>query len=757
MPAEAHPLKQHKWRRRLMVGGLVALLVLGTLTWFLPYLLKRYVERHSEEWIGRKVTIGSIILDPFTRTFGLTDVVCLEPGSAERFVAWRRATVRWNIWAWWRQGAWLFSDVELRQPYVHIAQSGDRFNFSDLLELGASSPTDAADTTHTVFRMEGLVVTDGEVVYASDLLKEPMVARTLNAHCSRITSESSRMDFDLELGLRSGGSLKGGFMIDTDRKLYGVDAVLHGLDLAPLLPYARDLMDCRSLSGALDMDLDLVDSWSDTAALALRTTVGLTDLEVLDGDAHRLLALKSGVCSLDTLSARSALFRLRTLALDGAYARYELYADSTDNWSRAMRISAADTDSGAVQVEASESNVFVLLAGYIASLGREFMANEYNADSLVLSNGSIDFADHTPSRPFRYTVEGISLRSTRVTTDAPYATLSASAVLNGSGRITGDLSIEPREFKDMRVDLDVQQFALRDLDPYMRWYAAHPVEDGVLVYSGATTISGGLIDSKNHLHVDRMKLGRKTDEHAEGIPVLPLRLAVSLLKDTKGVIDLDVPVSGDLKDPSFKPWPIIWQVLKNLLLKAVSAPANLIARAVGGSEGDLGSVRFEPMQAVPGRSQVRTLQQLADALAAKQELAVQLIPLVDPAIEREELALFVARKMTLFGDRNDLTASDSARVLSLSPGDPSVIRYLDEYLPGTASRPLRERCLLLAGPNRIDTLQSDIEYARRENIMQWLLARNVPPARVEFREGTHEELATWKGSPGYRFVFDAAP
>lgn len=751
------PGRKDGWKRRWWILVLVLLLLLGIISWFLPYLLKRYVEQHSEEWIGRRVTIGSIILDPFSRTFGLTDVVCREPGSEERFVAWQKASVRWDLWAWWRHDAWRFHQVELRAPYVHVVQQGDRFNFSDLLELGASAPAEPADTTPVVFSMEDLMISDGEVMYASDLLKEPMVAEAVQVRCSRITSETGRMDLDLDLRLRSGGSVTGAFMIDTDRELYGIDARLRGLDLEPLLPYAQDLLDCRSLTGMLDVDLDLIDSWTDTSALALRTTIDLNDLELQDGASRKLLGLKNGHCSLDTLSARSALFHLRNLSLDGAYARYESFADSTDNWTRALRSAGAVVDSGTVQLSVSESNVFLLLADYIAMLGREFIANEYNADSLSLTDGTIDLADHTMSRPFTYRIEGLGLRSTRVTTEQPTASMAVSALLNGSGIVTGDLVIDPREFKDMELALSVDRLALRDLDPYMRWYAAHPLMDGVLGYTSTTTIAAGRLDSKNHLRVDRMAIGKRTDDHAVGIPVLPLRLAVGLLKDPKGLIDLDVPVSGDLKDPNFKPWPIVWQVLKNLLLKAVAAPANLLARAVGGAEGDLEAVRFEPMQAVPARAQLHALQQLAAALAAKPGLAADLVPLVDSAAEREELALFVAKRMCLFGERTDLAAADTLRLLAFSPRDSSFTRFLDLRSPGTRALPLHERCASVAGAAEVNRLQSDIEYARREHIMQWLLARNVPAARVRFREGTRDELATWKGAPGYRFVFDAAP
>ena len=740
------------------MAGAVFVLLLAVLAFFAPYLLKRYVENHSEEWIGRKVTIGSIILNPFTRTFGLTNVTCREPKSEDRFVAWEKAALRWDLWALWNKGDWRFFNVELRKPYVHIAQNGELFNFSDLLEFaGDDKAPDPTDTVPLVFSMEDLVVSDGTVEYASDLMKAPISVLQLNASCTRITSASSRMDFDLDFALSTGGAANGSFMIDTEKELYGVAAALTALDLAPLLPYMQDIMDCSALNGSLDIALNLQDSWSDTTALALSTDIDLTGFELRDNAAKKLLAIGKAHCSLDTLTTKEALFKLRKLSVDGAYTRFEMYADSTDNWTRLLKVEeGAAGDGGSVELSASESNVFVMLADYIALLGKEFIANEYNADSVSFTNGTIDFVDNAPASPFKYTIGQLALHSSRVTTDQPTATMDCSALLNGSGLVVGDLVIDPMDFTDMTVTMAVEQLALRDLDPYFQWYAAHPVEDGVLAYNSSTSVRSGIIDSKNHLRVDRMRLGKKTDEHADGIYILPLRLAVGLLKDPKGVIELDVPVTGDLNDPTFKPWPIVWQVLKNLLLKAVSAPINLIARAVGGDQRDLEALRFETMQAVPASAQLKGIDGLARALAAKPDLAVDLIPLVDSLAEREDLAFFSARRMSLFPEGAVLSAADSARVLSASARDSSFLEFLNERSPTTALRPVRERCLAIAGEEAIAQQQSDIEYARRENTMQALLRSGVSPARVRFRNGTAEELATWKGVPGYRFIFDAA-
>lgn len=747
--------------RRVLFILLPALTVLLLLLAFLaPYLLKRYIEAHSEVWIGRKVTIGNIILNPFTGTFAVNGLTCSERGSEARFVAWQHASVKWDLWALWNNGHWRFHAIELVEPYVHVAQSGARFNFSDLLELGGDAPPDPADTVPTLFDLEDLRVVGGEVVYESDVLKAPVSAEGLNVLCNRISSESARMDFDLDFRLNTGGDVDGRFTIDTEKALYGIDALLAGIDLSGALPYLQDLLDCNALAGKLDLDLDLRDSWADTSALALRAALGIDGLEITDPAGERLAAIGSAQVRLDTLTARDHRFELRTVRIDSAFARYEMFKDSTDNWSRLMRAASttgpATTDSGSVAT-ASTSNVFVLLAEYISTLAKEFIANEYTADSLSFDHGSVAFVDHTMAQPFRYSIDHLSLLSTSVNTADSMAQLACSAQLNGTGTLTGALRIDPKTFRDFTAQATVQQLVLRDLDAYMQWYAAHPLEDGVLGYTGTTSVHNGHIDSGNAISIDRMKLGKKVDEHAEDITVLPLRLGVSLLKDRHGIIELDLPVSGDINDPEFKPWPIVWKVLKNLVLKAVSAPVNLVARAVDGIDpAELEVVRFAPLQTALGKPQRKSLEQLVKVLQAKPELKVSLIPVMDERANADALAIFRTKRLMLYGDGKALGASDTTALEALSVTDSSFVRFLDERSPATNGRAAAERCAAIVGATDVQQQVVANEQMRQQLVAQYLISVGLPPERASIRTGTPQETGTYMGNPGYRFVYEAA-
>ena len=757
-PEEKKPIKG-KWRKRLLWCLVTILVLLPVIAYFLPFLLKQYIEKHSVEWIDRKVTIASIVLNPFTFTYSVNGVSCTEPKSDEVFVSWEKIEVKSNLWKAFRSNQWRFRELRIVQPYFHITQSGDRFNFSDLLALGQSDTVkaDPTDTAQVVFSMEDIQLSNGRIVYAMDLLKEPAKVIDLNATCNRITSESARMDFDLSFTMAKGGNLKGGFMIDTDRSLYAIDAKLNQFGLAQLLPYLQDFMHTTALKGQVDLDLHLRDSWVADNALAARAKLGLNNVDITDGQGERLIGLKNASVRLDTLDAKSDNFDLRSILVDGLYSRFQMWPDGSQTWSKVLKLdSTTVAGDSSVTLVASSDNVFVMLADYIRMLGQDLVANEYNADSLAFTNCELDFEDFTPERPFRYKLTEMTVRSTRMNSEKGSVDFDASALLNGKGRMTSSFKFDPKDFKNVDATMQVDELILADLDAYGRWYSAFPLEAGTMSYTGTTGIHGGKINSSNHIQAQQMKVGKKTDAHDPDIFVLPLRLAVGLLKDVKGNIDLDVPVEGDLSDPKFKPWPIIWQVLKNLLVKAVTAPGRLLARAFGGGEtADLESVRFDPLQTSLKKDQRKALEQLAKGLEAKPDLMVALVPLVDVRAESEELAAFEVKKAFL-QLTSVLSAEDSARIIGFSTRDTAFVQYLDTRSPATVGQAERSRCMALIGEDEVKQRSKALEEQRQLAVKALLNGLGLSPKRFVLRPGTSEETKGMIGKPGYKFIFDAS-
>ncbi|HTY54416.1 MAG TPA: DUF748 domain-containing protein, partial [Candidatus Binataceae bacterium] len=171
-------------------------------------------------------------------------------------------------------------------------------------------------------------------------------------------------------------------------------------------------------------------------------------------------------------------------------------------------------------------------------------------------------------------------------------------------------------------------------------YTGYPIEKGTLTLDVHYLLDQGKLTAENHISIDQLTFGDKV-ENSTAIN-LPIRLAVALLKDQNGVIDLRLPVSGSLNDPQFSVGGVIWQVLRNLIVKAATSPFTLLASAVhgiaGGSGGaDLSYVEFKPGYATLSQDAQNKLASVAKALQARPGLSLRVVGRVDPNVDREGL------------------------------------------------------------------------------------------------------------------------
>lgn len=746
-------------RRWSIAAGLLLLVVLLTAALLFPYLLKRYIERNSEAWIGRRVTIGRIVLNPFTGVYAVSDFVCHEPQSEQVFVRFEKLGVKGSVVDGLMNDHWSFREAELREPYVHVAQAGDRFNFSDLLELGEGGEEGDPDTDTTIvaFSVVDIALTNGRVDYESDLLHSPVQLIDVNVTSTIITSASARMGFTVGCGMPDGTRLDGGFMIDTDSALYAVDARLREFDLTGSLPYLQDFFDAGHLAGKLDVDLHVRQSYTDSSELALSARMDLRGLELRDGRQEHLLGISHVSASLDTLLGDH--MEVGAVKVDGMDLHFALLADGTDNWTRLFKLIPDTTaaSNGAEVLDASESNYLVLLADYISYLGSTVTSGAHSAESIEVHNGRVLFEDHSIPRPLKYEITDIEMRAQRFTMESGSAPVTATATLNHVGKVRASADFDPKDLRNVDLHVTVDSLMMNHLDPYVHWYAAHPAVDGMVRYESWTSIRNGRIDSRNQLYIDRLKFGKRMDQHAPDIYVLPLRLAAGLLKDAKGVIKLDVPVKGDLNDPQFRVWPIVWQVLKNLVVKAVTAPAKMISRLFQGvDERDLEQVRFRELQTALEKPQVHGLNELTKALAARPELVVELVPLADSLAESGQLAFFMARTRFLYPNVGVIGGEDSLRVSRLSAQDSSFVRWLDGRSPGTKDLAAPERCRRVIGPDEVLRSWRELEVSRRERVTRALITAGTAQTRFRFAPASKAEMATYGGSPGYLFRYDAS-
>ena len=257
-----------------------------------------------------------------------------------------------------------------------------------------------------------------------------------------------------------------------------------------------------------------------------------------------------------------------------------------------------------------------------------------NVGSTKLVNGRIDFTDHFV-RP-NYSADLSELNGTL---GAFSSTGGGMAVIDLKGRAARTALLEiSGQFnptaKPLAMDIRARatDLELAPLSPYSGKYAGYVIERGKLSMDLAYQITPeGQLQAKNKVVVNQLTFGDRVD--SPDATSLPVRLAVSLLQDSRGVIDINLPISGSLNDPQFSVGSLILKVIGNLLTKAVTAPFSLL---FGSDETDFSQVTFKPGSVLLTDAGAADLDKVAKSLADKPSLKLTVTGSCDPDKEHDD-------------------------------------------------------------------------------------------------------------------------
>jgi uncharacterized protein involved in outer membrane biogenesis len=189
------------------------------------------------------------------------------------------------------------------------------------------------------------------------------------------------------------------------------------------------------------------------------------------------------------------------------------------------------------------------------------------------------------------------------------------------------------------ASLDVQanaaQVQMPPLTPYSAKYTGYPITAGTLSANVHYVLAVRRLTATNHLLLDQLTVGERVENSSARN--LPLRLAIAVLKDSQGRIDLKIPISGSLNDPQFDLGRIIWEALVNVIMKAAASPFSALASALGTEHQDLSYVEFAPGYSTLTENGHDKLGKLIAVLEQRTALKLQMAGRVDPLLDAQGL------------------------------------------------------------------------------------------------------------------------
>ena len=571
----------------------------------------------------------------------------------------------------------------------------------------AAAPPTASDTGSrpSAWKLSAPdLVVEGFRLSAEDRAVSPVAALTLaplNVHVTGYNnSPANTLDIALDMGVEPGGKIHGQAKVTP--RTTAVSAHLQAEDLALTLlqPYLTHYTSMTLLKGTLGAKLD-IERGAD-GALVVGGKTYIHDLRTID-NALKLDFIKWRDLRIADIRYRSAPASVRIGAVTALepYVRMVIAPDRSTNIKEvltpagARRAKQPEPAANTTPDQPQDEAAAVPARTERTSRGKGKSAVQtapapagpltpfpVSIGTVTLANGSANYADLWIKPSFAIGIQSLNGKISGLSSDPQSR---AKVQLDGKvdryapWKVAGEVNLlSAALFTDLTMSF--QDVDLTVVNPYSGHFVGYKIDKGKLSVDVHYKVEQRKLTASQHFVVDQLELGERV-ESPDAVHV-PLKIAVALLKDRNGVIDLDLPMSGSLDDPQFRIGPIIWKMFVNLLTKVATAPFALLGHMFGGGNEHLNVIEFAAGSAElekPAQDQVGSL---AKALQERPQLKLDVPMVSSDTIDRPALAAARVRNTLLArvaGTRAGRRHPDTAGEMALADPGKHFKLLLEEY------------------------------------------------------------------------------
>lgn len=470
--------------------------------------------------------------------------------------------------------------------------------------------------------LETFVIQSTAVVVRDESLEQVFtLSNSINGSINNISTDPNRrFPIDLNLGLSSGGniSLSGDVQAIPELDLSS-NVSITDLDLTVAQPYINEYVFSELQRGILAMDAELAATSSDP--FSFRGSLSLQDLSASDSQLNEtLVAFESLAIDAMNFSTAGNTFEISEIALQSLFARVIINEDGSSNIGRSLKTAQVEsTDDVAGNSESSLESGEPDSTPLAITVGR-----------VRIDDGAANFTDKNLPIVFNANIAKLSGTAEGFATNTVQATnINLEGEVDEFGLVRINSVLRPFAVTDQsEVQVSFNNISMPAMSPYVIKFAGREIIEGSVDLELYYDINNGELQANNQLVLSDLRLGEKV-EHPDAMD-LPLDLALALLKDSNGVIDLEVPITGDVNDPEFNFGPAIRRAMRNVLTNIVTAPFRLLGGLVGSGDDSLDRIRFLPGRADIAAPEREVLIKLKEALQLRPQLVLDIPPVTAP-------------------------------------------------------------------------------------------------------------------------------
>ena len=595
--------------------ALLALIVLALLV--LPNIAKEYVINNSKELIGRQVYMDKLAINYFNGKVSVYDFKMFEPNEKDAFISFDTLVLNTVPYKY------LFNVGALDQFYldglvINISKKDSVFNFDDLVALHmAKDSTESTPQANGTFKyiLNNLELKRANLNFYDGNIDQTTSIDDFSFFVPHIYwDQENQSNADLKFNIADGGRITSNFHMQPKTGEFDAEITVAGLQLRSFYKYAAQYAHINAMDGAFGSTIKINGNIHSPKDIRIASEATLENFELRDQKDQIFMASKKIDCIIPEIDLDKKSILVRSLDIDSPYINFEL--DSISN--NYARIFDVQDESNANNAEDASESRFP----------------DYLINSLKVSNGLVDYSDNLTGKPFDYHFSAIKIDSDSISSKKDWVDIKSDMLLNGRGTLQAEIGLNPKNPLNAQIDIAIKDFLLSDLDIYSNYYMGHSILVGDMIYFSNTKLTHGNMEMDNRLLIKNVAV----KNNKGGLYSLPLKLAVWVLKDKNGDIELNVPVTGAVNDPQVDTWALVWATLKKRIFNATDNPVRPLARYIGAKPDDIQSIAFHYPDTLIAGEKSRQLDLILELEEKKKNLQIEMNFLADPKILHRQIA-----------------------------------------------------------------------------------------------------------------------
>lgn len=739
----------NKLKKTLLVICTTIVIAVIIIFVFTSSIAKYLVEKYDEKYTGRQITMDWAYVNLFTGFIHFNNLKIYEYKSDSVFFSAADVKANFAMLKMFSK-TYEISEFTLHKPQGFVIQNKKKFNFSDLIEKFSSKENQGADKSPVHFNILNIKINDGEFHYQDEIIPINYFIKNVNLESNGVlwNVDSIATKFSFLSGIGN-GSMKGNFTINVKNKDYNLGVVVREFDMNIIEQYLKNIANYGTFSANLDADIKTSGNFIETENTTTKGVLAINNFHFGKNKNEDYVSFDKLAISMKELSPKKHIYFYDSIALSRPYFKYELY-DLLDNVQTMFGKNGSKIK--AVENDAEQFNLIIEIAKYIEILSKNFFESDYKINRLAVYNGDIKFNDYSKSEKFSIELNPLYILADSIDKNNKWVKVSLKSAIKPYGNVDVKLKINPKNSKDFDLHYQLQKLPLALFNPYTISFTSFPLDRGTLEFNGDWNVRDAIIKSNNHIVVIDPRLANRVKN--KNNKWIPMQLIIPFVRERGNVIDYEIPINGNLKNPKFVLKDVIFDVFENIFVKPITTPYRIKVKTAETEIEKSHSLKWEMRTDLLNKSQENFLKKLAKFLEKNPNTFITITP-HQYTIKENEYILFFEAKKKYFVAKNlkntkAFSKEDSIKVNKMSIKDSLFVKYLDGKINSTMVFTIQDKCLLFVGKEHVNFKLHQLNAARKKVFVSYFKEKEV---ESQLKIKSIESIIPYNGFSFYKIEY----